>query len=361
MYRTILAIIAAIACVAVMLIPSISSAATGWKYPAPAFAVVSHITTNGYEVSWNGVTGPSGQKPATYTAETFNSSSKVLSKVSVNVAHVFETGLAKGKYTTRVWANGGPLAPPGSNVVATIYGYSSSSALNGGLQNTAGLYEPGEIYNSNSYNTYVIQDMWGVGNGMAGVSQTTEGYNPSDWSVVANMPKGNGAVLTYPDVQQLYTNSKDKNPPLTSFGLIVSNFALTMPNNSGTIGEAGYDIWTNYADDIMIWVNTDNEPIGNWDQYLGTATFYGQTFKLYRNGTKAGDELIWLLQSNENSGSIHILAMLNKLTAMGLTSPTNGLAQIDFGWELCSTGGVPETFHISNYTLQTAPADGSGG
>jgi hypothetical protein len=32
------------------------------------------------------------------------------------------------------------------------------------------------------------------------------------------------------------------------------------------------------------------------------------------------------------------------------------LWQVNFGWEICSTAGAPETFTISDYSLTSAPS-----
>ena len=53
--------------------------------------------------------------------------------------------------------------------------------------------------------------MWGCGSvqpGQAGADcgmQTVTSYGPGDWSVTSDQAAGNTAVLTYPDVQQVFT------------------------------------------------------------------------------------------------------------------------------------------------------------
>ncbi len=61
--------------------------------------------------------------------------------------------------------------------------------------------------------------------------------------------------------------------------------------------------------------------------------------------------MIWSLDANEQSGTVNILAMLRDLQSRGLASPGAAIGQIDFGFEICSTGGAPETFSVSRYTL----------
>jgi len=49
---------------------------------------------------------------------------------------------------------------------------------------------------------------------------------------------------------------------------------------------------------------------------------------------------------------VHILVMLEWLQAHGYSPKDAGVNQIDFGWEICSTGSKAETFTISGYDLR---------
>ena len=73
-----------------------------------------------------------------------------------------------------------------------------------------------------------------------------------------------------------------------------------------------------------------------------------------RAGTccKYGSELIWLLSDpSEQSGSVDILGMLNWLVNNGYLPQKSGLTAISYGFEICSTGGKPETFTVSRFSL----------
>jgi hypothetical protein len=70
------------------------------------------------------------------------------------------------------------------------------------------------------------------------------------------------------------------------------------------------------------------------------------------NLCKYNSELIWQLGgTNERSGSVDILAMLTWLQDHGYLPPGSGLWQIDYGFEICSTGGQPETFAVSHFSI----------
>ena len=174
-----------------------------------------------------------------------------------------------------------------------------------------------------------------------------------DWGVVSTMAKGNTAVLVYPAVQQQF----GANQPalLGNASELVSTFTEAMPTTAGTIGEAAYDIWLNdWNTEVMIWV--DNQHQTFYQPLLGTATFGGQQFRIYMDhGVSHGypsGPFFFVLQHNETHGTIDILAVFQWLERAGyLSAAKDTLTAVDFGWEICSTNGVPENFHISHYTL----------
>lgn len=95
-----------------------------WQYPAPSGLTASGTTDTGFNVSWNPVTGPNGQKPGTYTVQTYQGNTKVDQFVSGST-NTKEYG-AGGKglkpattYVVNVWANGGPVAPPHASTTVT--------------------------------------------------------------------------------------------------------------------------------------------------------------------------------------------------------------------------------------------------
>jgi len=174
-----------------------------------------------------------------------------------------------------------------------------------------------------------------------------------DWGVVSTMAKGNTAVLVYPAVQQQF----GANQPalLGNASELVSTFTEAMPTTAGTIGEAAYDIWLNdWNTEVMIWV--DNQHQTFYQPLLGTATFGGQQFRIYMDhGVSHGypsGPFFFVLQHNETHGTIDILAVFQWLERAGyLSAAKDTLTAVDFGWEICSTNGVPENFNISHYTL----------
>jgi len=166
------------------------------------------------------------------------------------------------------------------------------------------------------------------------------------------MPAGNTAVVSFPNVGESYSE-----PALSSFSSIYSSFDESMNATSATSAWAAYDIWlNNWNNEVMI----QHDFAGNGPcPSEATATFGGsggvpvQSWDLCQYGS----ELIWKLTGgNEQSGTVDVLAMLNWLETNGYLPASSTLTDISYGWEICSTGGVPETFSLSNFTVTSLPS-----
>ena len=198
----------------------------------------------------------------------------------------------------------------------------------------------------------VNNDMWNCPQRACG-RQEVWANSSSDWGVVSTMAKGNTEVLVYPAVQELF-GANNQPAPLAHARELVSTFRESMPTTAGTIGEAAYDIWlNNWNTEVMIWV--DNQHQRFYRPVVATAKFNGQTFTVYRApGTSHGypsGPVFFVLNHNETSGTVDILAVFRWLQQSGFLSAGATLDAVDFGWEICSTNGVPEYFSVSHYTL----------
>jgi hypothetical protein len=195
--------------------------------------------------------------------------------------------------------------------------------------------------------TYVSNNVW---NPIPGWRQTLTASSPGRWHVTASMPAGNTAVVSYPSIGANYSR------PLADYSMIRSSFTEKMNATARTSAWAAYDIWlNNWADEVMIQHDfANNGPCAT----VGRATFPG------RGGTpqhwhlcKYGSELIWQLGADrkkisEQTGVVHVLAMLRWLIRHGRLPHGSNLTAVGYGWEIASTGGRPETFKVSAYTLQ---------
>jgi hypothetical protein len=100
-----------------------------WTYPAPSGLQAYDLAATGTRLSWNAVTGPSGQHPNSYTVATYDTKGKLVDQFTTAAGNTNTAeygrggkGLPKGTYHTNVWANGGPVAPPHATVQYTLKG-----------------------------------------------------------------------------------------------------------------------------------------------------------------------------------------------------------------------------------------------
>jgi len=163
------------------------------------------------------------------------------------------------------------------------------------------------------------------------------------------MPAKNIGVVSYPNVGETF----GPHVSLADFSAIGSTFAEDMNATLYTKAWAAYDIWmNNWQNEVLI--QNDYVDHGGCN-VIATATFGGsggmptQTWNLCKWG---GREIIWWLAGDTvQSGRVDILAMLNWLVDRGYLPGRSDLNSISYGWEICSTGGAPETFTISKFTL----------
>lgn len=222
---------------------------------------------------------------------------------------------------------------------------------------SCGPYSYPQITNSNGYNTYVgNQESFCGAPGSCG-PETLTAYSPGNWSVTSTQAAGNTGVLTYPDIQQLTNNwgnggfSGGSDMPISGLSVLSSTYAETMNENSGTYAEAAYDIWTS-SGEVMIWVDTTDNRGSGGAAKLGTGTIGGipMTYYNYQGGLP-----IIKLNTNQRSGTINIMDGLHFFQQVGAVASNASISQLNFGWEICSTGGVPETFQVTNYSLTMTP------
>lgn len=245
-----------------------------------------------------------------------------------------------------------------------------------------GPYYYPQVTGSNGKNLNVLNNFWNHAKAPAGSSQTMYSYNPGNWYVDANFPKGNTAVESYPDSDAIYTSS----PPLLSrFTSMYSSFAEAMDLNSNTSAEAAYDIWLNgYHNEVMIWTDISHRSSAGCSATLGQAVFggsYGIPKHLW-DLWRCGSEIVWQLNqpalrlhgtTNDQHagsrfphesveignpevygitrGSVDIYAMLEWLVTNGYLPSKSTLTQLEYGFEIASTGGVSERFQVTGWSL----------
>jgi len=309
-----------------------------------------------------GIVGPTGWRAGAYKRRA-SWGRRLRGWLFISSSAVFAVAMVAGCDSGHTAANSAaPAANTAASPTPAITGSSPSPARIGttavcvksGATGTCGPFRYPAITNSDGQNTFVGQNVWSP---ISGWSQTLYATSPGQWSVTAKMPAGNTSVVSYPNTgQQFYYTNK-----LTGFSSIYSGFSENMHPNSGTVAWAAYDIWlNNWNNEVMIQhdfsFNGGNGPCDLTPPVI--ATFGGsggvpvQTWHL----CKFGSELIWQLNggnAREKSGTVDLLAMLTWLMRHGYLPQGSGLTDISYGFEICSTGGRPETFAVSHFSLST--------
>jgi len=102
-----------------------AASSKNWQYPAPQGLQAFNTTDSGTALRWNAVQGPGGQKPGTYTVQTWQGTSTKVDQFTSGSTSTQEYGSGgKGlkpstEYRVDVWANGGPVAPPHASITFT--------------------------------------------------------------------------------------------------------------------------------------------------------------------------------------------------------------------------------------------------
>lgn len=172
------------------------------------------------------------------------------------------------------------------------------------------------------------------------------------WGIETTQAAGNTAVLSYPDVQRVFTRPDGSDTPLRNFTTLSSTFSIKMPSGAGLDDEAAYDDWlNNWNTEVMIWVyNQGQTPAG---RVVAHPVVAGQHWALWATGAKGNDHNTYsfVLDGNESSGTVNTLAMLNWLVSHGWLPASSGVSDDEFGFEVCSTGGRAADLDVTGYTL----------
>jgi hypothetical protein len=204
------------------------------------------------------------------------------------------------------------------------------------------------IDGQHSFGDFVVRN--NVWNPIKGFTQTIQANSGADWQVTANGPKNNTAVVSYPDSQQTFTLPNDTDDPLTAIKSISSTFSEVMPQ-TGTDSEAAYDIWLNdYNTEVMIWNEVHGQvPAGT---NTGNVTIGGVSYSLWVDS--GGGPVSLVMNTQESAGTVDLLGVLNYLQGQKLIPANSGLSDVEYGFEICNTGGVSQTFALKNYSITSS-------
>jgi hypothetical protein len=165
------------------------------------------------------------------------------------------------------------------------------------------------------------------------------------WGVQSVQPNST-SVKTYPSVQRNYPN-----PALRTVKSLTSSFAQAMPSSSLSYdAEAAYDLWLdNYKIEVMLWVaNHGQTPLGGVVSHVAIS---GRQYAVYQGGP---DMFSFVATGKPaTTGQVNLLSALQWLIKHHYLSGSDSLTQVNFGWEIASTNGVPLHFALSDYSLTT--------
>ena len=243
--------------------------------------------------------------------------------------------------------------------------------------------DPTDINNSNGFNTYVENNVWGDLNINNNI--TLCGTSPSNWNVsvpgIGDAGDQNGAVQAYPNVQQLYTDwtaTSDNGTPVSQAGAptVASTFSTNAPNVNQGQWEFGYDLWSagQYNNDIMIWTDTSVARLqDNGAVVVNTnVVIDGVSYTLLQNGgctplsclaVNKNDgpqpEIMFVRNTNVTSGTENPDHFIQYLQTAGIVPASYEFGQIDYGVEVCDTDGASMTWAVNGYTLTRTPVEPS--
>jgi hypothetical protein len=206
--------------------------------------------------------------------------------------------------------------------------------------------------NTDTYSTdspYILaMDMWNAT--ASPISQTMGVCNHASWYVDdTTTSSSNTAVLVYPNVQENFGN------PLSDYTDISSSYASS--SSSAGDYEFAYDIWLNgYStghNEVMIWTQNHGQTPGG-SLVASNITVSGLSWDLYAG---SGDSYIAFVPANGaaySSGTLDLMAFFSYLMQNDYVATTSTLTQVDYGVEVCNTGGAEGQFNFTNFSITTS-------
>lgn len=165
------------------------------------------------------------------------------------------------------------------------------------------------------------------------------------WGVQSVQPAST-SVKTYPSVQQNF-----QDPALRTVKSLSSTFAQAMPPQKVSYdAEAAYDLWLDDNKiEVMVWVaNHGQTPSGG---VINHVVISGREYAVY----DSGPDMFSFVAAGKlaASGQVNLLSVLQWLIRHRYLSGSDRLTQVNFGWEIASTNGVPLNFAVTDYSLST--------
>ncbi|WP_328828415.1 MULTISPECIES: GH12 family glycosyl hydrolase domain-containing protein [unclassified Streptomyces] len=192
---------------------------------------------------------------------------------------------------------------------------------------SAAVWSSCDQWGSTTLNGYTLyNDIWGSGAG----SQCIWANSGTNWGVNANHPN-TGGIKAYPNAKKVIGKS------ITSLGSLKSSYNVSVPSSGAY--NTSYDIWdTNYAYEIMLWVNKTGA-VGPLGTSQGSLTLGGSTWTVYKGNNGANDVFSFVRSSNSSSGTIDILPILKWIKDTKGWFGNVTIGDLQFGFEITSSSG----------------------
>jgi Flp pilus assembly protein TadB len=165
-----------------------------------------------------------------------------------------------------------------------------------------------------------------------------------NWGVESKQPDTPG-IKAYPSVQLSYPDE----PTYSLLRLLRSSFTETMPTAAPNLDAvAAYEVWLdNSTVEVTMWV--DNHHLVPAGKLIGKSFIYGQTFAVWRTSPQVYSFV--LSSVPDNSGTVHLLSALRWLVNHRRLNTSDTLSQVDFGWQIASTGGVAADLSVTKFAV----------
>lgn len=204
-----------------------------------------------------------------------------------------------------------------------------------------------------------------VQNDFSSIPQTLTAPADNSWTVAASTVgfSDQTSVKSYPATQVTYTLPSGLPDPSSDFGATLnSDFTNVVPSGANQDYEYAADdwladptkpSWTNDME-IMIWTHVNGQvPAGNDSGKVYTDAS-GTQWEVWvaGGGSSVGPDstVSFVRKTNTDSGSFERMGFYKYLQGQGMLASSYGIDQLNYGLEICSTGGSTKTYGISNYT-----------
>ncbi len=174
------------------------------------------------------------------------------------------------------------------------------------------------------------------------------GYNR--WYVVSDQPElasNPGSVKTYPDTQ----GGPGLGKSLGSYSAITSSFDATMPLAGSW--NAAYDVWISTASgttELMVWTSYFGAQ-GYWPSVARTRITLDGIDYLVWGGAPGSSYIAFAFADPASSGTVNLKDVFAYAIGQGWLHSTDVLDDVEYGVEICNTGGSAQTFSLDDYSL----------